>query len=162
MGIQTYQILTNDDEVCIPSLSSILLAVCKIRIASFVCMNLNLSVFTYMEKHFRIFYSGPWALKLYQSLATLWHSFIWMCLWIFSIEYSKMLLHSVQFDKSWYIPTYYWHIYVVWRLFLMRMQIYLQQENITTSMTQFPLEVLHPRRGAPHVNVKCYIVGPMY
>ena len=27
-GIQTYQILTNDDEVCIPSLSSILLAVC--------------------------------------------------------------------------------------------------------------------------------------
>ena len=28
LGIQTYQILTNDDEVCIPSLSSILLAVC--------------------------------------------------------------------------------------------------------------------------------------
>ena len=26
-GIQTYQILTNDDEVCMPSLSSILLAV---------------------------------------------------------------------------------------------------------------------------------------
>ena len=26
-GIQTYQILTNEDEVCIPSLSSILLAV---------------------------------------------------------------------------------------------------------------------------------------
>ena len=26
-GIQTYQILTNNDEVCIPSLSSILLAV---------------------------------------------------------------------------------------------------------------------------------------
>ena len=26
-GIQTYQILTNDDEVCIPSLSIILLAV---------------------------------------------------------------------------------------------------------------------------------------
>ena len=26
-GIQTYQILTNDDEVCVPSLSSILLAV---------------------------------------------------------------------------------------------------------------------------------------
>ena len=26
-GIQTYQTLTNDDEVCIPSLSSILLAV---------------------------------------------------------------------------------------------------------------------------------------
>ena len=25
LGIQTYQILTNDDEVCIPSLSSILL-----------------------------------------------------------------------------------------------------------------------------------------
>ena len=25
-GIKTYQILTNDDEVCIPSLSSILLA----------------------------------------------------------------------------------------------------------------------------------------
>ena len=30
LGIQTYQILTNDDEVCIPSLSSILLAVHKI------------------------------------------------------------------------------------------------------------------------------------
>ena len=27
LGIQTYQILTNDDEVCIPSLSSIRLAV---------------------------------------------------------------------------------------------------------------------------------------
>ena len=27
LGIQTYQILTNDDEICIPSLSSILLAV---------------------------------------------------------------------------------------------------------------------------------------
>ena len=27
LGIQTYQILTNDDEVCIPSLSSIILAV---------------------------------------------------------------------------------------------------------------------------------------
>ena len=27
IGIQTYQILTSDDEVCIPSLSSILLAV---------------------------------------------------------------------------------------------------------------------------------------
>jgi len=27
LGIQTYQIFTNDDEVCIPSLSSILLAV---------------------------------------------------------------------------------------------------------------------------------------
>ena len=29
-GIQTYQILTNDDEVCIPSLSSILLAVLRV------------------------------------------------------------------------------------------------------------------------------------
>jgi hypothetical protein len=29
-GIQTYQILTNNDEVCIPSLSSILLAAYKI------------------------------------------------------------------------------------------------------------------------------------
>ena len=28
-GIQTYQIFRNDDEVCIPSLSSILLAVTK-------------------------------------------------------------------------------------------------------------------------------------
>ena len=28
LGLQTYQILTNDDEVCILSLSSILLAVC--------------------------------------------------------------------------------------------------------------------------------------
>ena len=26
LGIQTYEILTNDDEVCVPSLSSILLA----------------------------------------------------------------------------------------------------------------------------------------
>ena len=30
LGIQTYQILTNDDEVCIPSLSRILLAVCTL------------------------------------------------------------------------------------------------------------------------------------
>ena len=29
LEIQAYQILTNDDEVCIPSLSSILLAVMK-------------------------------------------------------------------------------------------------------------------------------------
>ena len=29
LGIQTYQILTSDDEVCIPSLSSILLAVAQ-------------------------------------------------------------------------------------------------------------------------------------
>ena len=29
LGIQTYQILTNDDEVCIPSLSGIFLAVLK-------------------------------------------------------------------------------------------------------------------------------------
>ena len=34
-GIQTYQILTNDDEVCIPSLSSILLAVRKIYLKYF-------------------------------------------------------------------------------------------------------------------------------
>ena len=27
LGIQTYQIMTNDDEVCIPSISSILIAV---------------------------------------------------------------------------------------------------------------------------------------
>ena len=32
LGIQTYQIFTNDDEVCIPSLSSILLAVMKISL----------------------------------------------------------------------------------------------------------------------------------
>ena len=31
LGIQTYQILTNDDEVCIPSLSSIRLAVIKMK-----------------------------------------------------------------------------------------------------------------------------------
>ena len=28
LGIQTYQMLANDDEVCIPSISCILLAVC--------------------------------------------------------------------------------------------------------------------------------------
>ena len=32
-GIQTYQILTNDDEVCIPSLSSILLAVFNLKLS---------------------------------------------------------------------------------------------------------------------------------
>ena len=35
-GIQSYQILTNDDEVCIPSLSSILLAVCSTHLLSLV------------------------------------------------------------------------------------------------------------------------------
>ena len=35
-GIQTYQILTNDDEVCIPRLSSILLAVKQDGIKSFI------------------------------------------------------------------------------------------------------------------------------
>ena len=37
-GLQTYQILTNDDEVCIPSLSSILLAV-KDRVARLGVVN---------------------------------------------------------------------------------------------------------------------------
>ena len=32
-GIQTYQILTNDDKVCIPRLSSILLAVKNTQVA---------------------------------------------------------------------------------------------------------------------------------
>ena len=39
LGIQTYQILTNDDEVCIPRLSSILLAVTElvqIKLAAFI------------------------------------------------------------------------------------------------------------------------------
>ena len=34
-GIQSYQILTNDDEVCIPSLSSILLTVLVIQVNNF-------------------------------------------------------------------------------------------------------------------------------
>ena len=33
LGIQTYQILTNDDELCIPSISSILLAVVRHLVA---------------------------------------------------------------------------------------------------------------------------------
>ena len=37
LGIQTYQILTNDGEFCIPSLSSILLAVLK----ETTCMSVN-------------------------------------------------------------------------------------------------------------------------
>ena len=36
-GIQTYQILTNDDKVCIKSLSSILLAVRGPRIVQILC-----------------------------------------------------------------------------------------------------------------------------
>ena len=32
LGIQTYQILTSDDEVCIPSLSRILLAVLPLKL----------------------------------------------------------------------------------------------------------------------------------
>ena len=39
-GIKTYQILTNDNEVCIPRLSSILLAV---HIKEFVCLRLTQS-----------------------------------------------------------------------------------------------------------------------
>jgi hypothetical protein len=34
LGIQTFQILTNNDEVCIPSLSSIFLAVIYVAIKS--------------------------------------------------------------------------------------------------------------------------------
>ena len=45
-GIQTCQILTNDDEVCIPSLSSILIAVRDETIGNFLpqneCMHLKL------------------------------------------------------------------------------------------------------------------------
>ena len=37
LGIQTYQILTNDDEVCNPSLSSILLAVYKVGLSVLYC-----------------------------------------------------------------------------------------------------------------------------
>ena len=33
LGIETYQILTNDDEVCIPSLSSIILAVTTVLLS---------------------------------------------------------------------------------------------------------------------------------
>ena len=36
-GIQTYQIVTNDDEVCIPSLSSILLAVTNLQKSFLIC-----------------------------------------------------------------------------------------------------------------------------
>ena len=35
-GIQTYQILTNDDEVCIQSLSSILLDVLQVILARYI------------------------------------------------------------------------------------------------------------------------------
>ena len=35
LGIETYQILTNDDEFCIPSLSSILLAVVQHQLSSY-------------------------------------------------------------------------------------------------------------------------------
>ena len=42
-GIQTYQILTNDDEVCIPSLSSILLAVTGFFL-SFLCSIIHSSL----------------------------------------------------------------------------------------------------------------------
>ena len=40
-GIQTYQILTNDDEVCIPSLSNILVAVLK---GSFILSKIFLDI----------------------------------------------------------------------------------------------------------------------
>ena len=45
LGIQTYQILTNDDEVCIPSLSSILLAV-KRKLPN-----------NFLKRHFQSFFS---------------------------------------------------------------------------------------------------------
>ena len=38
LGLQTYQILTNDDEVCILSLSSILLAVHKLDMVQTKCL----------------------------------------------------------------------------------------------------------------------------
>ena len=41
--IQTYQILTNDDEVCIPSLYSIFLAVCIADLSSKVVQAENSS-----------------------------------------------------------------------------------------------------------------------
>ena len=44
LGIQTYQILTNDDEVCIPSISSILLAVQGIVTVEFARIIWNLPV----------------------------------------------------------------------------------------------------------------------
>ena len=50
LGIQTYQILTNDDEVCIPSLSSILLAVPS-QTGCFVAF---LEVFLYFEMRSKI------------------------------------------------------------------------------------------------------------
>jgi hypothetical protein len=41
LGIETYQILTNDDEVCIPSLSSILLAVRVSKEERLNCLKAN-------------------------------------------------------------------------------------------------------------------------
>ena len=57
-GIQTYQILTNDDEVCFPSLSSILLAVCMTK--------------TQMERGCREAESIPWCYKRSYHLQMLW------------------------------------------------------------------------------------------
>ena len=57
LGIQTYQILTNDDEVCIPSLSGILLAVAgrwnntnkAHRVANCFCQ--DISIMYYLARH---------------------------------------------------------------------------------------------------------------
>ena len=46
LGIQNYQILTNDDEVCTPSLSSILLVVLQDFTSEYLIFKL-LSIFTY-------------------------------------------------------------------------------------------------------------------
>ena len=55
LGIQTYQILTNDDEVCIPSLSSILLAVkCQLDSDSDGFQRISIDILTNFDNFQRI------------------------------------------------------------------------------------------------------------
>ena len=61
LGIQTYQTLTNDDKVCIPSISSILLAVMKI---SSIFGSFSFHIF--MNKN-KAKYVTVFALKSYES-----------------------------------------------------------------------------------------------
>ena len=59
LGIQTYQILTKDDEVCIPSLSSVLLAVNNVSLGNIrVLFELIEWIYSYI----------PWVIGSYLEL----------------------------------------------------------------------------------------------
>ena len=108
LGIQTYQILTNDNEVCVPSLSNILLAVRIFSKYIWYFLRKLYSItkifLTYCEK--KLFYwSRKTRLKV-ENLQIFWdhwnnvfNAFL-TCSWRFLISNKLKQLHIIQIGKK--------------------------------------------------------------